>query len=143
MPIRKGKELYFGSRKVEGAWGHEKSFRAGEDGFPHSCWEKEGFVNGGLGLVILAEKPGGEAHLGIEIYGQDLSSHFRKGSGKGDHRCGLPNPTLLVGHREDRHDLPVYPKTVFPQLWLTVIRFLPSPLQEMPDFQFYQKTSFQ
>jgi len=71
--------------------------------------------------VILAEKPGGEAHLGIEIYGQDFSFHFRKGGGKGDHRCGLPNPALLVGHRKDRHVLPVYQKTVFPQLWLTAL----------------------
>ena len=96
MPIRKGKKLHFGSRKVEGAWGHGKPFRAGEDGFPHSCWEKEGFVNGGLGLVILAEKPGGEAHLGIEIYGQDLSSHFRKGAERETTAVVFPTPPFWL-----------------------------------------------
>jgi hypothetical protein len=38
----------------------------------------------------------------------------------------------LVGHREDRHVLPVYQKTVFPQLWLTVLTLQSPPFLAKP-----------
>ena len=103
VAVGEGKELHLSASKIQGAHGHMEALQAWEERFPEPLRGEEGLVDAGLGPLILAEEPGGEGHLGIEVHGQDLPALFGQGGGKGDHHRGLLHPAFLVGHGEDRH----------------------------------------